>query len=66
MVRYVKGKIVGGHMVGNGVELVISEHRGMFQSDGVMKLVLDERAARDFIKYFPPEVIDRRLRGKGG
>ena len=38
----------------------------MFRSDGVMKLVLDERAARDFTRHFPPEVIGRELRGKGG
>ena len=66
MVEYVKGKIVQGEMRDNWVHLTISEHSGIFQSEGIMRLVLNERAARDFTKHFPRDVIGRELRGKGG
>ena len=48
MVEYVKGKIVEGKMLGKWVSLTIAEHSGMFQSEGIMRLLLNERAARDF------------------
>ena len=67
MVEYVIGKIVEGEkLLNGGIVLTISEHSGMFQSRGKMQLLLDARAARDFTRHFPREVIGRKLRGKRG